>query len=98
MARFVHGLMMLGVFWSLARGASGSVFEGVPITTVGVAETDGELFLEGLDEFVAHLDILPIEFFTSILTQEDCRPWLHWLKTRNSGDRIILDWIIPLRI
>lgn len=98
LACFVHGLMMLGIFWSLARDASGSVFEGMPITTVGAAKTNGEFFLEGLGEFVAHLDMQPLEFSICSLMQGDCRSWLYWLETRNWGGRIILDWIIPLRI
>ncbi len=98
MACFVRGLMMLGIFWSLSRGASDRVFEGIPITTIGVAETNGEFFLEGLGEFAAHLGMQPLAFSICSLTQNDCRSWLYWLKTRNSGDRTRWDGIIPLRI
>jgi len=95
----VHCLLMLGVFWSLAANPSiNKFFGGAPTTMVAIPKANGEPFLEGCREFVAHLVFLPLAFVICSVTQNASSVQLHWLKTRYSGERIRWAWIIPLRI
>ncbi|HAS82602.1 MAG TPA: hypothetical protein DCS43_08020 [Verrucomicrobia bacterium] len=85
----VHCLLVLGVFWGLAANASISMFVGgAPTTMAAITKPNGEPFLEGSREFVAHLVFLPLAFAIGSITQNAGSVQLHWLKTRYSGERI----------